>query len=537
VSRPGLPTLLRTLWYMRREQIAGELRERLLGPRRVRRGAEETPHLRVTRVAVPRLGAPKSVRHGRARGWEDAGLGRAELEAIHGFGWLGAASLRPGERLAAMLDWIAHHPHGSGWEPRPLSRRALAWLAALTTPGRLPPPAETHGRVLPSLADQLAALERRDEPQRAGSERLLRLFALSSAAVLLEGGEASLWLAQLPLLGRELAREIGPDGAHVERSPLIHAELLAALLDLLNALRAAPGVGPPELEEQLVRTAGAMLGAHAVWVHPDGEIALLGDSTLGVAPRLDELAAYAKALGVAPLPPAQRGVLPAAGVVKLEAGPLTAIFSAAPPSPPWQPAHAHCDALSFELSAFGERVVADTGAAEFLHGPLRALVRATRSHATVELDGAEQAELWGESRIGGRPDVGLVRVVPDALVEGVCAGWSTPALLHRRLLALDTGALRIEDRFDPPPSSARLALPLAPGVSVQLDGARAELATPRGRRLALALPETARWRVERGPCFFALGDAQERAVLVGEAAGLAAADWRIEPLRGPATRL
>ena len=27
------------------------------------------------------------------------------------------------------------------------------------------------------------------------------------------------------------------------------------------------------------------------------------------------------------------------------------------------------------------------------------------------------------------------------------------------------------------------------------------------------------------------------AVLVGEAAGLAAADWRIEPLRGPATRL
>jgi hypothetical protein len=130
-----------------------------------------------------------------------------------------------------------------------------------------------------------------------------------------------------------------------------------------------------------------------------------------------------------------------------------------------------------------------------------------------------------------------VRVVPDTLVEGVCAGWSTPALLHRRLLALDTGALRIEDRFDPPPSSARLALPLAPGVSVQLDGARAELATPRGRRLALALPETARWHVERGPCFFALGEAQERAVLVGDATGLAAADWRIEPLRGPATRL
>jgi uncharacterized heparinase superfamily protein len=528
LSRPGLPTLLRTLWYMRGEQIAGELRERLAGPRRVRQRAEETPHLRVTRVAVPRLAGPKSLRQGRARGWADAGLGRAELEAIHRFGWLAAESLRPAERLTAMLDWIAHHTHGIGWEPLPTSRRALAWLAALTTPGLLPPPAETHGRVLPALADQLATLERRLEPQRVGSERLFRLLALASAAVLLEGGEAERWLAQLPLLGRELALQIGSDGAHVERSPMIHAELLSALLDLLNAFRAAPGVAPAELEEQLARTAGAMLGAHAVWVHPDGEIALLGDSTLGVAPRLDELGAYAKALGVSPQAPAQRGVLPAAGVVKLEAGPFAAIFSAAPPSPRWQPAHAHCDALSFELSAFGERVVADTGAADFLYGSRRALVRATRSHATVELNGAEQAELWGERRIGGRPDVGLVRVVPDASVEGVCAGWFTPDLLHRRVLALEPDALRIEDRFDPPARSARLVLPLAPGVNVRLEGTRAALATPRGRRLALALPAVARWRVERAPCFLALGEEQERAVLVGEAAGLAAADWRIE---------
>ena len=427
-----------------------------------------------------------------------------------------------------MLDWIAHHTHGIGWEPLPTSRRALAWLAALTTPGLLPPPAETHGRVLPALADQLAMLEHRLEPQRVGSERLFRLLALASAAVLLEGGEAERWLAQLPLLGRELALQIGSDGAHVERSPMIHAELLSTLLDLLNALRTAPGVAPAALEEQLAATAGAMLGAHAVWVHPDGEIALLGDSTLGVAPRLDELAAYAKALGVSPRGPAQRGVLPAAGVVKLEAGPFAVIFSAAPPSPRWQPAHAHCDALSFELSVFGERVVADTGAAEFLYGARRALVRATRSHATVELNGAEQAELWGGSRIGGRPDVGLVRVEPDASVEGVCAGWFTPDLLHRRVLALESDALRIEDRFDPPARSARLVLPLAPGVAVRLEGARAALATPRGRRLALALPATARWRVERGPCFLALGEEQERAVLVGEAAGLAAADWRIE---------
>jgi len=531
VSRPGLPTLLRTLWYMRRDQVAGELRERLAGPRRLRLRAEETPHLRVTCVPVPRLTEPKSLRHGRARGWSDAGLGPAELAAIHGFGWLRAESLRPAERLTAMLDWITHHPHGVGWEPLPTSRRVLAWLAALTTPGLLPPPADTHGRVLPSLADQLAMLERRREPQRAGSERLFRLLALASAALLLEGGEAERWRAQLPELSRELTLQIGSDGAHVERTPMLHAELLAVLLDLLNAFRAAPGIAPAEVEAQVTRTVGAMLGAHAVWVHPDGEIALLGDSTLGVAPRLDALAAYAKALGVAPQGPAQRGVLPAAGVVSLAAGPFHVIFSVAPPAPAWQPAHAHCDALSFELSVQGERVVSDTGAPDSLAGTQRARVRATRSHATVELDGAEQAELWGESRIGGRPDVGLVRVVQDELVEGVCAGWFTPDVLHRRVLAVAADALRIEDRFEMPARSARFVLPLAPGVGVQLEGARAVLTTPRGRRLALELPALARWRVERAPCFLQLGEAYERAVLVGEATGVAAADWRIEETR------
>jgi uncharacterized heparinase superfamily protein len=527
VSRAGVPTVLRTLWYMRREQIAGELFERLLGPRRLRGRADGTPHLRVTKLPVPRLAAPKSTRHGRARGWDDAGLGRAELEAIHGFGWLGAESLRPGERLRAMLDWIAHHRDGIGWEPLPTSRRALAWLAALTTPGLLPAPALTHGRVLPSLADQLAALERSLAPHRADGERLFGRLALAGAALLLEGGEAERWRAELPLLAGELARQIGSDGAHRERSPTLHAELLAALLDVLNASRASPAVAPDGFDDPLAHAAAAMLGAHGVWAHPDGEIALLGDSTLGVAPRLAELRAYAAALGVVAHAPEARGVLADAGVVRLEAGPFVVIFSVSPPSPRWHPVHAHCDALAFELSVHGERVVSDAGAGECF-GPQRALARATRAHATVEVNGAEQAELWGERRIGGRPDVGLVRVVPDALVEGVCAGWSTPEVLHRRAIALDGNALRIEDRFDQPAKTARLLLPLAPGVAATLDGARAELAPRRGRRIAVQLPAAARWRVERGTCFFAHGEEQERAVLVGEASDLAAADWRIE---------
>ncbi len=528
MSRPGLLTLLRTAWYMRRPQLAGELRDWLLGPRGVRRQADDTPNLRVTQVAVARPRPPKHLQQRRARGWTDSSLSRAELDALHGFGWLAAESLQPADRLSAMLDWIANHPTGHGWRAALSSRRSLAWLRCLTTPRALPPPSETHGRVLPALADQLATLEQQLRSHRSDSELLLGLLALVSAGVLLEGGESERWLLRLPQLVRELELQIGPDGAHVERSPMIHGELLAVMLDLLNALRAAPGVAPAELDALLERSTAAMLAAHAVWSHPDGEVALLGDSALGVALPVRELVAYAKALGVVPRELAQRGVLPAAGIVRLEAGPFVVIFSAAPPAPAWHPAHAHCDALSFELSAFGERVVSDTGMGDAAEGAGRLLVRSTRSHATVLVDGAEQAELWGSNRIGGRPDAGLVRVTPDVSAEGVCAGWSTPDVLHRRLLALDGGALRIEDRFDKPARHARLALPLAPSVRARIDGAHGELELPHGRRLALALPAAARWRIERAPCFLAPGAAAERELLVGEAEDLASADWRIE---------
>lgn len=532
MTRPSLPTLARTLWYWRREEWLRAVRRRLTGSRHAVRRAEETPHLLAAKSAVPWLpptrGVPLPTGGARRRlPWNDLGAGRIAFEHLHGFAWLPAPALRPDERLLAMLDWIASHPRGPGFEPAPTSRRIVAWLKCLTTPQALPPATETHGRVLPSLADQLATLDARLAAEPSGAALLRDLLALTTAATLLEGGEAPRWRRRAPRLALELGRQIGADGAHESRSPMLHAALLEGVLDGVNALRSVGRPDSGELEALLVATAGAMLGAHAVWTHPDGEIALLGDSALHAAHPLAVLAAYAESLGVAARGPARANVLDAAGVVKLERDPFALIFTAAAPAPAWAPAHAHCDALSFELSVAGERVVADTGVADFAEGPRRDAARATRSHATVEVNGAEQAELWGADRIGGRPDVGLVRVEPGASVEGVCAGWSTPTVLHRRTLSLEDARLGIEDRFDRPAERARLVLPLAPGVAARLEGARAALSLRSGRRLEVALPENARWRLERGPCFVELDGESERAVLVGETSRLAAADWRI----------
>jgi uncharacterized heparinase superfamily protein len=273
--------------------------------------------------------------------------------------------------------------------------------------------------------------------------------------------------------------------------------------------------------------ASRMLGALEVWTHPDGEIALFGDAAFGIAQSPAALGDYARALGVAPRAPRPRGVLSAAGFARLSAGPFVLIATASAPSPSYQPGHAHCDALSFELSVAGERVVTDTGVFEYMPGPLRDLARATRSHATAEIDGREQAEIWASYRIGGRPDVGMPRVDPPKRAEAVCAGWATPEILHRRVFEVEENGVTLRDTFDLPAPRARLVLPLAPGLEPALEGSTASLALRSGRTLVLDLPATARFRVEPAPYFPEFGLRIERKALVGEAEQLREATWRL----------
>ncbi|HEY8122181.1 MAG TPA: heparinase II/III family protein, partial [Myxococcota bacterium] len=164
---------------------------------------------------------------------------------------------------------------------------------------------------------------------------------------------------------------------------------------------------------------------------------------------------------------------------------------------------------------------------EYAPGAKRELARATRSHATVEIDGREQAECWAAHRIGGRPDVALVRVAPNESVEAACAGWATPEVLHRRRFALAPGgALAISDDFDARAPRARAFLPLAPGLAPTLAGHVATIPLRAGGVLRIALPQTLAWRIERAPYYPEFGREEERAVLVGEGSNVARAEWR-----------
>ena len=150
-------------------------------------------------------------------------------------------------------------------------------------------------------------------------------------------------------------------------------------------------------------------------------------------------------------------------------------------------AHAHADALSFELRFGGREILVDPGTYCY-HGERawRTYFRSTIGHNTLQLAGRDQAEQAGPFLWRTRPEAELFSAFgltsgPVACVEATHDGYrrTKPWMAHRRKLALNRAARSLEviDSLDGDGSvDVRLAFHLHPSVDCRLEGARARLA-------------------------------------------------------------
>jgi len=293
------------------------------------------------------------------------------------------------ETRRLVATWIEAHPprNGDAWHPYPLSTRVGNWIAALTLVPELASP-----ELSDSLWRQLLHLERNLEEDVLGNHliRNVRALVLGGASF----GAAELTRRGIEVLRRELAEQVLPDGGHYERSPAYH---LVVLRDLLEINAASPHSWLGEAIARMRVFASALR-------RPDGAPALFNDGTVD-APEL-ELPETSETLSV----------FPDAGFVVARDGPLWLAFRCGPPSPEYLPAHAHADALSFQLWWEGRQVVADPGAFTYEPGADRDWFRSTRSHSTILVDGRDQFRLWGAFRSGPLPAVHL-RYAREQAVE------------------------------------------------------------------------------------------------------------------------
>jgi uncharacterized heparinase superfamily protein len=414
----------RTVRHLRPEQIRGQLWHRLRRPFEwpgvlVGRESGTYPGSRLTGFPeLPPPGGrrhdPKELRAGRFRFlnetrvlgfppvWDARGADPLWRYNLHYFEWLWDLPLEDGR--TACLDWIERHPLARGkvgWEPYPLSLRLQSWLPWLL--GRHQAAVEADAPFADALwqstARQVRWLLRRLERHIAGNHLLENGIALTLAGAVFAGDEARSWeRAGRILLSRQLEQQFPGDGLHNERSPMYHGRLLHGLLVLAAC-------EPEDWRRWLAPALGRGLAALRQVVHPDGEIALLNDSAIGVQSAPERLFDLARRLGVSVEEPegACTISLPDAGYhgLRTAEGDML-IADAGAIGPDHQPGHGHADFLSFELSVGGRRVVVDSGVGSYHDRRWRAYARSTAAHSTIEIDARNQVELWGAFRVGGR---------------------------------------------------------------------------------------------------------------------------------------
>jgi hypothetical protein len=219
----------------------------------------------------------------------------------------------------------------------------------------------------------------------------------------------------------------------------------------------------PKLAVRLQPALERMIAITPVFMHPDGDVALWGDSQLGaqVTPRrllarFDEL-------------PDPGGDVDAirGGFARRSWGPWSLLWNLGGVGLDHQVGHIHGDCLAFELSLGAARVIVDAGTGTYVAGPERTYARSTAAHNTVTVGAGDpdQHELWASHRIGARAEP-VERAGERYRLAGEVLGWQSPAR-HRREIVWDGREIAVTDTVDPTDAPATVRYHVPADVSLR----------------------------------------------------------------------
>ncbi len=334
--------------------------------------------------------------------WNNTSQEKLWLYNLHYCDYLQQANLDKETGLDLITQWIEGNPpcDGNGWEPYPLSLRIVNWVKFLQ---RFDIDQDTEQMINRSLYLQTRSLRQQLEFHLLGNHLFKNAVTLLFAGYYFTGTEAKEWYAKgKEILNGQLEEQILSDGGHFERAPMYHALILEDILDCLNLVRSTQEIKGADLESLLKEKAISMLGFLDNILHPDGSLPIFNDTAQGISSTAAQLFAYAQRLDLQwKKMDAQISEKPEFGLYVFKKNHWQFVIDAGEIGPDYLPGHAHCDTLSYELSLAGNLIVVNAGVFQYA-GDERNLYRATRSHNTVEIDHAEQHEIWSTFRVARR---------------------------------------------------------------------------------------------------------------------------------------
>ncbi|MCI0337208.1 MAG: heparinase II/III family protein [Acidobacteria bacterium] len=380
-------------------------------------------------------------------------------------------SMKPCREL--IDSWIeqARVGRSDGWDVYPISLRVVNWIYAYS----LLADRYNDGRFLErwraSIHSQLDFLSRHLEFHHLANHLLKNIKAMLLGGLFFNQKE---WLSKSErLLWREFEEQVLDDGGHFERAPMYHAQVLTDFLECYALLKAFDRVTHRVEIESKLRAMSRFLKAMS---YPDGTLALFNDSANTEETRPEPiLEASRRIVGIDhkmfPSSFPQTGYYLWVSADARE----KIIVDAGPPAAAYNPAHAHCDLLSYELWLEGRPFIVDSGVHGYGGDRFREYCRSTRAHNTVMFDGREQSEVWGTFRMARRAEMTGVEVESDEQTwsfRGKYRPFYNPRLVHQRHIHRECGGdWHIEDRMVSGfAERATSFIHLHPDVRVELDG-------------------------------------------------------------------
>ena len=218
--------------------------------------------------------------------------------------------------------------------------------------------------------------------------------------------ESESWLAAAtPLLERELAVQVYPDGFQVELTPSYHGMVLSIYLGLIDLYHCTGREPSPGIRAGVER----MLEPYIRLARPDGGVPPVNDSWWAMVPQT----LLQRAMDAFPhrrdfryvaskgddgrQPEFLSTAMPWAGAVALRNSWKKDGVWAYMDASPVGMAHQHEDKLNVLLSAYGRNMLVEAGCYNYDNSDTRRYAVSTRGHNTVRIDGQDQC------RIGDKP--------------------------------------------------------------------------------------------------------------------------------------
>lgn len=241
------------------------------------------------------------------------------------------------------------------------------------------------------------------------------------------------------LLFTNIPKQILPDGAHFELSPMYHLIILHRMLDSLHLLKNS-NFPSERLQSRLKLFTSKMLG----WVQQmqltNGSMPSFNDSSDGYGPGLHAVLRIAATLKM----DAIVSPLKESGFRKLRNRKFELMVDVNGISPSEAPGHSHADTFHFILNVFGDPFIIDTGVSTYTKGKERFYERSTMAHNTVVIGGINQSEIYDSFRVGRRAKVIHLHECNNE-IEGTHDGYSHLGIYHTRKIILNNDVVEITD--------------------------------------------------------------------------------------------